>query len=296
MNLHRVSLFAEVVKAGGFTAAGRALDLPKSAVSAAVTRLEAELGVALLVRAGRKISLTEAGAALYARAAPALELLQESEQVVRGMRETLEGRIRLTAPPGLGTRILAPVVSRFLREHPGIRVEAVFTMRAVDLVGEGFDLALRAGPVVDEDLIAKPVGSGETGLFASPAYLARTGALRSSKHLAGREVLLLGAPKGSRQPLHLEGPRGPVVAEVDVRLAADHYPFVLAATLDGVGIGVLPVEQCEDELQAGHLVRVLPTFGQPAKPIYLVYPRHSAILRRVMMLRDRIIEHCGAAR
>lgn len=293
MNLHRVSLFAEVVKEGGFTAAAKSLGLPKSAVSAGVARLEAELDAQLLVRAGRRVTLTEAGAALYARAAPALELLSESEQTVRDMREALEGRIRITAPPGLGTQLLAPVVSQFLREHPGIRIEALFTMRAVDLTGEGFDLALRAGQVVDEDLIARQIGWGQAGLFATPDYLAQNGTPQDIADLSGRDLLLLGSQSCAERPIELQGPQGSELVRAKLRLVADHLPFVLAATLDGAGIGLLPCDDCAADLAAGRLVRLLPDYGLRLKPIYLVYPRHGLMVRRVSLLRERILAHCA---
>ncbi|QLQ30785.1 MAG: LysR family transcriptional regulator [Candidatus Thiothrix singaporensis] len=191
MNLHQLSLFAQVVKEGGFTAAAQVLKLPKSAVSAGVARLEADLGVKLLRRNNRHVSLTDEGAALYAHAAPALEALRESEAAVTEMRGALKGRIRITAPVGLGMQVLQPVVSRFLAQHPDTNVEAVFTMRVVDLVGEGFDLALRGGPLEDEDLIARQIGVGDASLFAAPSYLAQQGMPLSVADLAGRDFVLL---------------------------------------------------------------------------------------------------------
>ena len=270
MNLHRVSLFTQVVKDGGFTAAARTLGLPKSALSAAVSRLEGELGVRLLHRSTRRIALTEEGAAFFARVAPALEALDEAALAATDMQTALSGTIRVTASAETGTRLLEPTISRFLREHPDVSVEVVLTMRYVDLIAEGFDLALRAGPVRDRDLTAQKLGDVEAGLFAAPPYLAAHGAPRTVAELAQHHCVVLGT-RDAHAAWVFVGPDGEEPVSVTARLTSDHYPFVLRAITSGVGIGVLPLFLCEAEVAAGALQRVLPEFAVPGTSVSLVH-------------------------
>ncbi len=190
MDLNRISVFVRVVEAGTFTAAAAALGVRKSSVSRSVAALEASLGIRLLQRTTRKLSLTDAGRAYYERARDALAGLEEAEQAILALGAAPRGLVRVTAPVDLASD-LAPVVSAFLRAHPAVRVEMFLTARYVDLVKEGFDLAVRAGALTDSSLLARKVADTELGLFASPAYLDTAGRprrLRAARRARVRPV------------------------------------------------------------------------------------------------------------
>jgi DNA-binding transcriptional LysR family regulator len=162
MDLNRVSAFVRVVHDGSFTAAARALGLPKSSISRSVAQLEQDLGIRLLHRTTRQLHLTDAGAAFYERVSRALGDIDEATTAASDTQAELSGVVRVTAPVDLGVWSLASIIARFVRKHPKIRVELSLTGRVVDLVAEGFDFAVRAGPLRDSSLIARRVGALES--------------------------------------------------------------------------------------------------------------------------------------
>ncbi|HEU4534437.1 MAG TPA: LysR family transcriptional regulator, partial [Polyangiaceae bacterium] len=280
MDLNHVVVFVQVVKEQGFTAAARALALPKSSVSRAVSLLEAELGVLLLQRSTRRLSLTEAGAAFYERASRGLAGVEEAAAAVADMQGALRGPVRVTASVDAGERLLAAPLSRFARRHPGVHVELVLTARVVDMVEEGFDLALRAGPLRDGSLIARKVGHSEGGAFASPRYLARHGAPSRVEDLARHRCVIFRPTRG-RAVWALTGPAGEERVEVGGPLGADNLSFVRAAVLAGVGVGILPSFVCARAVERGRLVRVLPEYRTFSATLNLVYPSARYVPRRV---------------
>lgn len=290
MNLHHLSLFIQVVTDGGFTAAAKTLHLPKSAISAAVTKLEADLGVKLLNRTSRTMSLTQEGLALFTHASPALNTLKESEHVISEMQGALRGRIRITASAGLGAYILEPLISTFLIENPETSIDAVFTMRKVDMISEGFDLALRGGDVENDDLIAKKLGHGEARLYASHNFLEKHPPFNNINDLKNVDFVNLsfGQPQGGTITLH--GPHGVEQVTINQRVICDHYPVAIRTIIEGVGVGMLPDILCKKEVASGQIIPILPSFTAPGKPIYLTYPRNRYIPRRVQAFRNFILE------
>jgi DNA-binding transcriptional LysR family regulator len=173
-----------------------------------------------------------------------------------------------------------------------VSVELVLTTRTVDLVEEGFDLALRGGPLKDSGLIARKLGKADAGLFASPAYLEAHGRPTRLADLTAHAFVALQA--SGRATLKLTGPRGPERVELAPRLSTDHFPFVMRAVLHDVGVGLLPFFLCEDEVTRGALERVLPRYALKATPLHLVYPSARFLPRRVAALRDAIVASLGA--
>lgn len=292
MNLHRLSLFVRVVDEGGFTAAARALGLPKSAVSQAVSRLERELGVSLLHRSSRAVTVTDAGATLHRRAAPALRALDDAEHAVTDAQGPLRGLVRMTAPVEVATRLLERHLAKFLLENPGVRIELSLTTRVVDLAEEGIDLAVRGGPVVDEGLVARRLGVHDAGLFASPEYLRRRGTPRRVAQLADHDCVVYRAAAG-RTTWTLSSKQKVERVEVPARLGVDQFGYLLAAVRDGVGIGLLPLFMGEPEVLARTLVRVLPSHSLRAKPLHLLYPAGRYLSRPVAALRDCLLAALG---
>lgn len=292
MDLNRVAVFVRVVDEHGFTAAAKALGVPKSSVSRAVSLLEQDLGVRLLQRSARKLSLTEAGSVFYEGVSRSFTAVQEAATAVMEMEAGLRGSIRITTPVDVGVWLLAPAVARFGRLHPGVHIDAVLTGRIVDLVEEGFDLALRAGPMRDSSLIARKVGSFGRALYASPRYLERHGTPTRVADLAGHRCVLFRATRG-RAMWELSGPTGPETVEVTGPLNVDDFSFVQRALLSGAGIGLLPAFVAGREVKRGRLVRVLPEHILPGAPLHLVYPSTRYVPHRVVVFRDFLFKRLG---
>lgn len=288
MNLNRIATFVRVVDERGFTAAAKALGLPKSSVSRAVTLLEQDLGVRLLQRSPRKVSLTEAGATFYERVSRGLTDVREAAAAVSDMEAALRGSIRITAPVDAGVWMLAPLVARFTRLHPGVHIDVELTGRVVDLVEEGFDLALRAGLLRDSALIARKIGHIESALYAAPRYLARHGTPTQVADLASHRCVLFRATRG-RTTWTLSGPSGEESAEVTGPINVDDFTFVRRAVLSGAGIGLLPLFTGRRDIADSRLLRVLPDHIVSGAPLHLVYPSARYVPHRVAVFRDFLI-------
>lgn len=288
MNLNEIVVFARVVELGGFTRAAEQLGVPKSSVSRAVARLEERLGVRLLARSTRALRLTEAGLAYHERVTAALGLIEHAEHEVAHLQGAPRGTVRVTAPHDIGIDFLAGLTARFTAQHPDVHVDTVLTSRTVDLIAEGFDLALRAGQLRDSSLIARKLGAMEHRLFAAPAYLAAHGAPAGPADL-GHHACLLFRPRQGRARWRLDGPEGRLEVEVTGAIGADDLSFLRAATLAGGGIALLPAFLCEPDVVAGRLVRVLPEHARTGLALYVVHPPAARLPRRVALFRDFLI-------
>jgi len=280
-----VAVFVRVVELEGFTAAANALGLPKSSVSRSVAQLEESLGVRLLQRTSRKLSLTDAGRAFYDRVRePLCGVLDAMNDASESQRQP-SGVIRLSAPPDLGSAMLAPPITEFVRKHPQIRVELSLTNRMVDLVAERFDLALRATPrLEDSSLVARKILGGVGGLFAAPSYLKRRGKPRTLAEVEGHDCVLFRAHDG-RAIWRLQGPHGAEQVEVRGAISADDLGFVRRAVVAGAGIAFLPGTPLPDD----ELVRVLPDHCAEGGALYVVMPSGRHVPARVALLRDFLI-------
>lgn len=294
MDLNRVSAFVRVVHDGSFTAAAKTLGLPKSSISRSVTQLEQDLGIRLLHRTTRQLHLTDAGAAFYDRVARALTDINEATVAAADTQAELRGPVRITAPVDIGVWALAPIVARFVRKHPLIRVELSLTGRVVDLVAEGFDLAVRAGPLRDSSLIARRVGELQSVAYASPKYLARRGGEpKTVKDLAAHDCVLFRATNG-KATWELAGASGAKESvEVTGPVATDDLSFVRKAVMTGCGIGILPTFLCARAEVSGHLVRVLPDWALNGAVLHLAYPSARFVPQRVVVLREYFLRELG---
>ena len=294
VDLNQVSAFVRVMKAGSFTAAARALGLPKSSVSRRVSALEQALRVRLLQRGTRKLVLTEAGRLYFEQAQTALGRLADANAAVIDMSQEVAGPIRFTAG-GDNTGLIATLIAEFLGRYPKVQIEAVLTPRRVDLVGEGFDLALRAGPLVDSSLIVRRLGRRDLALFASRGYLRRAGRPRTVGELSGHRFVLCGQPP-QRNELRLTGPAGVESLKIDGPLVAHEFGFVADAIAAGVGIGLIPEAYFGFMAKRGlgpagrELVRLLPDHSIPGADLSLVSPPTAYEPARVGLLRDFLAE------
>ena len=294
IDLNQIALFLRVVNAGSFTAAAKLLALPTSSVSRGVARLEHDLGTRLLQRTTRKFQLTDAGKQFFEQAEAALGALERATTTLTDDTEEVRGRVRLSlAGDSAADAFMAETFAEFRRRHPGVRIELQFTNRFVDLVQEGFDLALRAGRLADSSLVSRKVTDTELALFAAPSYLARRGVPRTFAELPQHDCVLF-----EREPTWaLEGPHGTETVRPEGVIVGDSMTFVSLAIGAGLGIGLVPVVAAVGERlgqQRPSLVRVLPEYVQRSAALSVVWPASPFVPRRVTLLRDYLVERLRA--
>lgn len=291
MDLNLVRTFSRVVEAESFTAAARALGLPKSSVSRAVSRLEEQLGARLLERTTRQLKLTATGRAYYEGATRALAALTDAEQLVADSQGQPRGTVRLAASVPIDRGFLSGLVVRFARQYPEIRVEVSFTHGEVDLVAAGFDLGLRAsrdGHLNGSSLIARKVAQLSLWLLAAPSYLRSHGTPRRPADLKDHQFILYDCQRANRKACDLVGPRGREPIEVSGTLSSDDFLLVHELALRGAGI--IKMVPRLDDLRSGALVRVLPEYEIPDISLSIVMPSNRHMPRRVSLFRDALVE------
>lgn len=283
MDLNLLGVFVAVAETGSFSAAARKLGLPKSSVSRGVASLEASVGAQLLHRTTRHVSLSTAGAALYERAAPLLASLREAIGTLPEREEAPSGKLRLTAPNDMGATFLPEVIARFTARYPSVSVDCRLTNLNVDLVAEGFDLAIRASgtKLTDSSLRVRRLGAIDVQLFASPTYLARRGTPRTPEDLAHHDFV---AYRGLRHLSELG------LSEKNARVLADDMLFMREAAKAGIGIASLPTFLAQADVTSGQLVRVLPRYTQRSTALVLLYPRAQHVPRKVSAFRDFLLD------
>ena len=279
MDLDGVAIFVKVLQAGSFSQAAKLLGMPNSTVSAKVSALEKRLGVTLLQRTTRKLRATQAGEAYFQRAARAMEELQAAENELETGRAEPKGLLRLTAPVEVGHSLLPALVHAFLEKHPRMEVELVVTNRVLDLVADGIDLAVRAGPLKDSSLIAKRFDLGDFGLWASPDYLARHAAPRHPKELAQHNCLRFYRFKDDG--VRLTHGRENFHVAVSGQLVADDFETLRSLAILGAGIAFLPSFLCSEETKENKLTRVLPKWRGEKVSMSLVYPAQRFVPAKV---------------
>lgn len=292
IDLREVEAFVKVVEAQSFTAAARLLGVPKSSVSRAVTRLEDELGTTLLTRTTRKLALTDHGQRYLQSARDALQILTEARDSLADDGAEPRGTVRITAAPDPSGRLLAEPLAEFTKRYPLIHVDVLFTSRRVDLIEEGVDLALRAGKLDDATLVGRKIGTSAHILVAAPGYLAQRGTPRRLHDLTRHACLLYRAARGRQRWTFTRMGRTPRTESVEVGgpISADELSILVQLVKRGAGIALLPQLACEEALQAGELVRVLPAYQQQGNALYLVHPASRRLPRRVAVLSDFLYE------
>lgn len=289
MDIEDLRTFVEVADAGGVSPAARRLGVSKSIVSRRLGRLEAELGVLLLARTTRGAALTEAGLTFRDHAARACAEIDSARETILPAGE-LRGRLRVAAPLTFGPTHFASVLADMARRHPQLHVHTVYSDRFVDLVGEGFDCAIRVGYLQDSNLIARCVGPLYGKLVASPDYIAAHGAPETPDELADHQALM----QGTERWQFMDGdaivtvhPRG--------RFKADNGTALLAAAIAGLGIGWLPDGLTDEHLASGALVPVMTRYPPPPAGIYVIRPPGQYPTRKVRVLTELLIECFGQA-
>jgi DNA-binding transcriptional LysR family regulator len=301
MNLVDLDAFVRVADAGSITGGAASLGVPKSTVSRRVTRLEDALGVQLLARGARRVTLTDHGRLLHERSRAALREIGDVERDLVEAEGEPRGTLRVTAPADFGgSRGLAEVIASFRRKHREVALEIELTNRVVDLVEEGFDVALRPrGVLADTDeLMGKPVVRATGGgLFASAAYVEEHGVPRSIEALARHACITHAAPALRSYQLR-RGARGPIVlVKVDAAIVVNSFSMMLSFVLSGAGIGLLyPTFEARAHIGSQKLVRVLPRYTTVDQELWVVWPRHRHTAPRVRAFLDHLATESARVR
>ncbi|MBU8898054.1 LysR family transcriptional regulator [Corallococcus sp. M34] len=288
MDLNELLIFARVVQTGSFTAAARGLRMPKSTVSRKLSELEERIGAQLLQRTTRKLHLTEVGRAYYEHCERVVAEAEAAELAVTRMQAGPQGLLRVTTP--LTFSFIAPLVQTFLKRYPDVQLELLCTDRAVDLMEEGFDLAVRAGKLADSSLMARRLGDIERVAVASPEYLKARGTPRTPADLTKHDCLIFGTTlEGNVWTLHAGGRS--VDVKVSGRLVVNEPDMLRAVTMAGAGIALLPSLHRAEDLTSGRLQRVLADWSSAGAPVHAVYPptRHHVpkVMAFVEFLREQ---------
>lgn len=285
-----MQIFVGVVETGSISAAADRLNLAKSAVSRRLAELESRLGVSLIHRTTRRLNLTDSGRAYYDRCLVILADLEEAESAVSQAHQALKGGLKVALPHAFGLLHLAPLIQAFMTRHPEVRFELDFNDRQIDLMQEGFDLAIRIASLADSSLIARRLAPIRHAVCASPDYLARHGTPKTAADLA-LHVCVAYSNLSDPGRWSYRGPDGlSGSVQVPVRLAASSGDFLIRAAIAGEGLILHPTFYLYEAMRAGQLVQVLVDHTWPELSAYAVYPptRHLSI--RVRAFIDFVAE------
>ena len=290
MDLNSMTVFARVVEEQGFSAAARQLGLSKSAVSKHVAQLEDRIGARLLHRTTRRLRLTDVGSAFYERCARILAEVEEAELAVSHMSSAPRGTLRVSAPVSFGSRYLAAPVAEFARLYPELRMEIVLNDRLIDLVDEGYDVAIRIGRLADSSLIAKRLCDMPGFIVATPAYLAQHGTPQKPADLHEHNCMLYSlATSGDVYPFRENGRETTVKIEGSLR--ANNGDLLMEAVRQGVGLGYMPAFFCGADLRSGAVVEVLADYRAAPGAISAVYPHNRHLSVKVRVFVDFLVAH-----
>ena len=269
--LREMEMFVRVIEAGSFSAAARDLNMGQPAVSKTIAGLEDRLGVRLLTRSTRKLSPTEAGTVFYERALRAVGEANEAEAAAQGAGAGLEGRLRISAPVTFSRLHLVPKLGAFLDAHPKVQLDVVMDDRAVDLLAENIDVALRMGVLTDSALKARKLAQAERLVVASPAYLARRGVPRTPADLLEHDGIIYGQSSGGQEWLFRRGTSETSIY-LKARLKLSAAEGVREAVLAGQGFAIASRWMFARELKFGEVASVLDEWTLPPMDLWVIYP------------------------
>lgn len=287
-------VFSAVVEASSFVGAADILDMSKAAVSRYVSELEQRLGVRLLHRTTRRLSLTPEGEVFLARCREILSSIEASEVEITTRSVSVSGLLKVSVPVSFGIRHMAPLWPDFLDLHPQLNLDVQLADRLIDLVDEGFDLAIRIARLEDSSLISRQIAATRLVLCAAPSYLERRGVPAHPSDLATHDVVGYSLLATGDQ-WQFEGPDGPVSVKVRPRFWSNNGDSCIAACVQGAGIQLQPTFLIDEELRRGALVEVLPQYQAATLGIYAVYPTRKFVLPKVRALIEFLDERLKAA-
>jgi DNA-binding transcriptional LysR family regulator len=295
-DLNDIRLFAEVVRKGAVTRGALALGMPAATVSRRLAALEREVGARLIERSSRRFELTDAGRTYYAAAGRVLEDLDAAAATVSGVVERPAGHLRIAAPPDFATAFLAQPMAGFVQAYPDITVSMDLSPQRVDLIDDGFDIAVRMGALEDSRLVSRRLVTLSRGLYASPKY-AKAQALPEDPAgiLRCRMVTLDAyAQYGELSLARTARPSVQRTVTVEGHVNVNSMTMLRQLLLAGAGIGLVPDRLIEPDVRAGRAVRVLPDWQAPAVDAHLLYRSRSLLPQRVRLLLDHLVAHFAA--
>jgi DNA-binding transcriptional LysR family regulator len=292
--LEGMRVFARVVDAGSFSEAARRLGISKALASKYVGQLEQRLGIRLLNRTTRKLTPTELGIAYYNRCARIVGEVEELEGSLRIGHASPCGHLRIAGPRIFGEDALVGCVTVFLEKHPAVTVDLMLEERTVDIVAEGFDLAVRIGELADSRLVARRITSYRYVLCASPDYIARAGAPETPDALAGHVCVVNSAISPTNQWQFLvDGERRSV--SIRPRIRVNCARPVRSLALAGYGIGLCLLPTVRDDIATGQLLRLLEAHGAYDRSVYAVYPQSRYLPAKLRAFLDHLVDHFDAS-
>jgi DNA-binding transcriptional LysR family regulator len=292
-HLAAMAVFARVVEAGSFSGAAESLGLSKSAVSKHVARLEERLAVRLLNRTTRRLSLTEAGTAVYEPCRQLVADADAAEAAVSHLASAPRGRLRINVPMSFGQRHVAPALPDFMARYPELTVDLQLNDRTVDLVEEGYDMAVRIGELPDSSLLARRLAPLNRVVAAAPGYLDRAGRPAHPRELRQHTCLLYSYLSSGRE-WRFRGPDGEVRVPVGGPLEANNGDALLAAAREGAGLVMLPTFLAGDDVRAGALEPVLTDWTrEPGGAVSAVFPPGRKLSPKVRVFVDFLAERFG---
>ena len=289
--LQDMALFALVAETGSFTAAAQKAGLPKSSVSQRISQLEAHVGLRLLNRTTRTLSLTFAGEHYLVHCREMLDASERADLAVQRLRDNPSGRLRITSPAGIGATLLARMNAEFLARYPDITLEVFISDDVRDLVMEGFDVALRTGKPQDSSLIGRKIGHCPRYLLASPAYLAQHPPLTHPAQLAEHRVIVHRA----WTEWLLQRDRELYRCHLNQMHQTDNLLYARESALAGAGVTLLPAFLLDDTLKQGTLINILPEWTVTGNDLYLVYPGRKLNAPALVSYINFALEYEGVA-
>ena len=289
-DINGMAIFAKVVDANGFTQAARVTGLPKSTISRKISQLEEQLGVRLLQRNNRGLSLTHAGELFYQHCAVIVREVEEAKATIENTREDLSGALRIVLPVSFGQETIAKLCCGFLRKFPKVDLDIQFTDEEMNLVAEGYDIAIKYGPLENSDLIARLLLERQPVLVASPKYLKKYGCPAIPQALSEHQGLLLGTSKAT--PIWpLGSGKKKTMVQFQRKVRVNSNLVIKQMALSGLGVAMLTQSQCAKELESGELVAILEQW--PIEPIrlYGVYPSRRQLAAKVSSFLDYFVKY-----
>lgn len=287
MELELTRIFVKVAQNGSFSRAAEALRLPKSTVSKAISKLEKETGTKLLLRTTRSLTLTQSGRAFYEASLGPLLQLEDAQKSLYGQDSILVGTLRITAPEDLGSYVIAPAIAELSKRHPDLYFELRYTNEIIDLVRDGFDLAVRLGRVNDSSLKMKRVGQVSLVPVAAPQYLKGKEKIKQPQDLKNHTCLAL-IYKDTTERWTLRSNQGSTQVEVKAKVATNQMTSLLQMALTGGGVALVPSYVCQPYIETGKLIRILPEWSSPGIPASIITPLAPSSSARLKITVDHI--------
>ncbi|OFZ31059.1 MAG: hypothetical protein A2622_00185 [Bdellovibrionales bacterium RIFCSPHIGHO2_01_FULL_40_29] len=287
MTLDHTRIFVKVVQHGSFSKAADLIKVPKSTVSKAISRLEKVSGTKLLMRTTRSLTLTAAGRVFYEACLGPITAIEEALKLLQGKDSILTGSVRITAAEDLGSLIISPAIAALSTQYPDISFELDFTDDVIDLVKDGFDLAVRVGKVNESSFKVKRVGEITLVPVASPKYLKNLDAIKHPKDIQAHSCLSLNTQSVMHRWI-LRSAKGAVTIPIKTQISSNQMTSLLKMAVAGAGIALVPDFICQHEFNSGKLIRVLPDWNGPVLPVSIVSPLSSASSMRLKVTIDHL--------